>query len=352
VVLQEEIEGQMQGAVVPMTGDFMSGVHRGRFNPTDGQLYVSGMAGWGSYTPDDGCFQRIRYTGDPVQVPIAFHIHQNGVRIAFAEPIQETVAEDLKHHFAQCWNYRYSGAYGSPEYSTTHPGVAGHDPMTITSAHVLADGRSLFLEIPDIQPVSQLHLRLHVNNEESFSCNPTGSGHDLFVTVHKLAQPFEDFPGYKVRTKLIASHPLLTDLAMNAVRTPNRWLAKIPNANEIEIKTGKNLTFATREVTVKPNQPLAFTLSNPDVVPHNWVLVKPDALREVGELANRLIANPEAYAKHYVPESDKVIAHTDIVSPGQQQTIYFKAPSTAGRYPYLCTFPGHWMVMNGHLVVE
>ena len=34
-----------------------------RFNPRDGQLYVSGMAGWGTYTPDDGCFQRVRYTG-------------------------------------------------------------------------------------------------------------------------------------------------------------------------------------------------------------------------------------------------------------------------------------------------
>jgi azurin len=33
-------------------------------------------------------------------------------------------------------------------------------------------------------------------------------------------------------------------------------------------------------------------------------------------------------------------------------TIWIKAPSQSGRYPYLCTFPGHWMVMNGELIVE
>ncbi len=29
-----------------------------------------------------------------------------------------------------------------------------------------------------------------------------------------------------------------------------------------------------------------------------------------------------------------------------------KAPLAKGNYPYICTFPGHWMVMNGELIVE
>jgi len=33
-------------------------------------------------------------------------------------------------------------------------------------------------------------------------------------------------------------------------------------------------------------------------------------------------------------------------------TISFRAPAEPGRYPYLCTFPGHWMIMNGDLIVE
>ena len=58
LVLRENVGGQPQGAVVPLPGEFLSGVHRGRFSPTDGQLYVAGMTGWGSYTPADGCVQR------------------------------------------------------------------------------------------------------------------------------------------------------------------------------------------------------------------------------------------------------------------------------------------------------
>jgi hypothetical protein len=72
----------------------------------------------------------------------------------------------------------------------------------------------------------------------------------------------------------------------------------------------------------------------------------------VGEAANRLVADPRAVLRHYVPESDKVVAWTDIVEPGGSQTIHFEAPRTPGRYPYLCSFPGHWMVMNGVLVVD
>ena len=312
----------------------------------------SSGAGAAEVGPDDGCFQRVRYKGDPVQIPIGFHAFENGIRVTFAAPIDMGVAADARRQFAQCWNCRYSGAYGSNEYSTTHPGIPGHDPLAIVSAHVLADAHSVFLEIPELQPVNQLHLRLHVNDDDSFTCSPAGTGHDMFVTVHKLDRPFEDFPGYEPREKIIAAHPLLTDLALNAVQIPNPWRQKIKGSREIEIETARNLSYATKEFVVKAGEPLAFTLSNPDVVPHNWVLVQPGALQFVGELGNQLIANPEAYARQYIPESDRVIAHTDIVPPGEKQTIYFQAPAQPGRYPFLCTFPGHWMVMNGVMVVE
>ncbi|MGV3482928.1 MAG: DUF6797 domain-containing protein, partial [Planctomycetaceae bacterium] len=352
VVLRDRVDDQWQGAVVPMAGDFLSGAHRGRFSPLDGQLYVSGMAGWGSYTSEDGCFQRVRYTGDPVQAPVDFHLYENGVRVTFAQAIDAAVAAKPGSHFAQCWNYRYSGAYGSPEFSPSHPGVAGHDALQIESVQLLPDERSLFLEIPELQPTSQLHLRMHVNEDDSFTAGPTGQGHDLFVTAHKLDRPFTAFEGYKPRTKTIAAHPLLSDIALNAKRTPNPFRQKIAGARTIKVQTGKNLTFATTEFAVKPNEPIEFVLINPDVVPHNWVLVQPNTLADVGELANQMIADPEAYARQYVPQSDHVLFHTDIVSPSERQAIYFHAPAKPGNYPFLCTFPGHWMVMNGVMVVK
>ena len=352
-VLRDEVDGQVQGVVLPMTGDFLSGVHRGRFSPVDHHLYVSGQQGWVSYTPEDGCFQRVRYTGDKFQIATDFRVHENGVRITFTQPVDPVFVTNARNHFAQCWNYRYSGAYGSPELSPSHPGVPGHDPLPILNAHVLPDGHSIFLEIPDLQPVNQLHLRLHVNSEDDYyNCNPAGSGHDLFVTVHRLDAPFEDFSGYKPIVKTIAAHPMLTDLAANAARIPNPWLKRIRGAQPIELKTAENLSYETREIRVRAGQSIAFTLHNPDVVPHNWALVKPGSLQRVGELANRLIADPEAFARQYIPQSEDVLCYTDIVGPGQSQTIFFQAPVAPGRYPFLCTFPGHWMIMNGELIVE
>jgi putative heme-binding domain-containing protein len=343
LVLRDEVDGQLQGAVVPLPGEFLSGSHRGRFNPRDGQLYVSGMAGWGSYTPADGCFQRVRYTGVPVQLPIGFHVHQNGVTVTFSKPLDAKLAGQPHSHFAQCWNYRYSAAYGSPELSTRHPGMRGHDSLTIASAHVLADGRTLFLELPELQPVNQLHLRLHVD---------AGAAHDLFVTVHKLDAAFSEFPGYQPIAKTIAPHPIQSDLALATKLVPNPHRQPIPNARPITLETGKNLTFAKRSFKVRAGEAIQFTLANPDVVPHNWALVKPGALQRVGELANRLVADPEAAARHYIPQSNDVLLYTDVVAPQDQFTIHFRAPAQPGRYPYLCTFPGHWMVMNGEMIVE
>jgi putative heme-binding domain-containing protein len=344
LLLREQVDGQPQGAAVPLAGEFQSGVHRGRFNPKDGQLYVSGMAGWGSYTVADGCFQRVRYTGDPAQLPTAFHAHENGVVLSFARPLDRAISERPNRHFAQVWNYRYSPGYGSPELSARHPGIPGHDPLAIRSAHVLADGRSLFLEIPELQPVSQLHLHVRPDG---------GPAHDLFATVHRLAAPFTGFPGYQPVAKTIAAHPILADMTALSVKpVPNPWRGKIAGAREVTIEAGKNLSYSVRSFKVRAREPVRLTFVNPDVVPHNWALVKPGSLSRVGDLVNKIIAEPDAAARHYIPRSADVLVYTDIVGPQDQFSISFRAPAERGRYPYLCTFPGHWMVMNGEMVVE
>jgi putative heme-binding domain-containing protein len=344
LVLRDEVDGQTQGAVVPMPGDFASGPHRGRFHPLDGQLYVTGMAGWGTYTHEDGAFERVRYTGGRVQLPVGFHAHENGVMLRFSQPLDTKIASEAANQFAQVWNYRYSGAYGSAEYAPSHPGLVGHDRLPITGSKIVGDGRSLFLEMPDLQPVNQLHLRLRVD---------AGKPCELFATVNALDKPFADFPDYQPVAKTVAAHPLLADMVtLSKPAPPNPWRDAIADAHPVMIEAGKNLTFATRTVAVPAGKPIKLTFTNPDVVPHNWVLLKPGSLLHVGEAVNRLVADPEAALRQYVPPSDDVVAYTDIVPPGEKFTIYFRAPETPGRYPFLCSFPGHWMVMNGQLIVE
>ena len=296
-----------------MPGEFASGSHRARMNPADGQLYVSGMTGWGSYTPLDGSFQRVRYTGEPAQVPVAFHAHQNGVLVEFALPIDPSIASRPGAHFAQAWNYRYGPGYGSQELSPSHPSTPGHDPLPIRSATVLADGRSLFLELPDLQPVDQLHLHLKVGE---------GRPVDLFATVHRLADPFTGLPGYTPTAKLVAAHPILADmLALTIKPAPNPWSRPIPGARSVRIEAGKNLTYSLRSFTARPGEAIRLTLINPDVVPHNWALIRPGTLATVGDLANKIIAQPDAVARHYIPRTDDVLFHTDIAEPQGQSVI-------------------------------
>jgi len=344
LLLRDSVGGRPQGAAVPIGGEFRSGAHRGRFNPADGQLYVSGCNGWGSYTVADGSFQRLRYTGDPVRLPVGWQARRNGVLLRFATPVDRAVASDPARQFVQCWNYRYSAAYGSPEFSPSHPGTPGHDALRIRSAHVLDGGLTLFLEIPEIQPVNQLHLRVDVG---------PGGPVDVFATVHALGPDFLDASGLRADpNKVVAAHPLLADLSRSLKTTPNRWRYPIEGTRPIIIEAAGNLTFATPLLEARASEPIALTFRNPDVVPHNWALLKPGTLAEVGSLANALVADPDAAARHYVPESPAVLVATDVVDPGEKATVYFRAPDAPGRYPFLCTFPGHWMVMNGVLVVK
>ncbi len=343
LLLRDEFDGWIQGAVVPIAGEFASGAHRGKFNPRDGQLYVSGMAGWGTYTTDDGCFQRVRYNGDKPQLPVGFHVHENGIRIDFLNTLEQAQIADPDLHFVQAWNYRYSGAYGSPEYSSRQLGLRGHDVLDVQSVNVLPGGKSLFLEIRNLQRVNQLHLLVTTGDEQE---------HDLFMSVNHLDKAFRDFPSYQPTDKIILPHPMLADLARPVVSTRNPFNKAIAGAKPLTLKAAKNLMFDQTELRLPAGQAVKLTFKNPDSVPHNWALLKPGTLQKVGEQCNRLISDPQAAAQHYIPASSDILAHTNVVEPYAEHTIYFQAPSEPGLYPYLCTFPGHWMVMNGVLVVE
>ncbi len=112
------------------------------------------------------------------------------------------------------------------------------------------------------------------------------------------------------------------------------------------------MQFAPTQLRVKAGAPVRLIFENPDLMPHNLVLVAPGADEEVGALADAMASDPGAMAKHYVPASPKVLHATPLVEPTRRAELVFTAPSAPGRYPYLCTFPGHWRIMRGVLVVE
>ncbi|CAN5755165.1 hypothetical protein BH11VER1_BH11VER1_25100 [soil metagenome] len=340
LVMRQQLGDHWQGAAVRIANSFDSGPQAVRFNAKDGQLYVNGMQGWGSYTPKDGCFQRVRFTGGATPMPVGFEAHENGVLLKFNQPLDAKVVADAAKHFAQCWNYRYSAAYGSPEYSVRYADAPGHDPLEIHSAQVLDGGKTLFLEIPQILPASQIHLHVGVKAERA---------HDVFLTAHALAPEFTIFPGYAKITK--TNHAAQIGVTAPVASKANPW-AKGEKGREIVIDAALGLQYVQKQLTAKAGELLSLTFKNPDVVPHNWMLAKPGTLQSMGNLVNLMITDPQGLAKHYVPDSKDVLVYTDMTNPKESFTIHFTAPKEKGDYPYLCTFPGHWMVMNGMLKVE
>ncbi|MDI1315423.1 LamG-like jellyroll fold domain-containing protein [Prosthecobacter sp.] len=333
LVMRQNVKGRWQAGAVKISGNFDSGPQCARFNPKDGHLYVNGMQGWGSYTPKDGCFQRVRFTGGEKPVPVGFEARDNGVLLRFNQPVANA---DAATCFAQCWNYRYGPQYGSPEYSVKYADTPGHDPLEVRSVHKLDGGKTLFLEIPQIVTASQIHL--HVS-----------TGHDIFLTAHALAEPFSEFPGYAKIAK--TNHAAQIGLEAPKPAKLNPW-AKGEGGRELIIEAALGLQYVQKQLTAKADEKLTIIFKNPDVVPHNWMLAKPGTLQKIGNLANLMITDPQGLAKHYVPDSDDVLAYTDMTNPKGEFTIHITAPKEKGDYPYLCTFPGHWMVMNGVLKVE
>jgi cytochrome c551/c552 len=187
LVLREEIYGVGQGGTIKLSPQFESGVCRGRFSPFDGQLYVSGLRGWTTSATQDGCFQRMRYTGKPVHLPTAVGTLKNGLTLTFSDPLDRDSAEDPDNYFAEQWNITYRSEYGSPEFKLSNPKEEGRDPVDIESATLLEDGRTVFLEIPTIQPVSQLSLSYTLNAKDGTKLDQT-----YVHTIHNVRDaPFD-----------------------------------------------------------------------------------------------------------------------------------------------------------------
>ncbi len=67
---------------------FPTGVMRGRFHPRDGQLYLCGMFAWAGNQQQPGGLYRLRYTGQPVHLPVGLAATHEGLRITFSGPLE------------------------------------------------------------------------------------------------------------------------------------------------------------------------------------------------------------------------------------------------------------------------
>jgi azurin len=120
----------------------------------------------------------------------------------------------------------------------------------------------------------------------------------------------------------------------------------------VTITSNDGMRFDVRKINVSSGQKVRVTLTHTGkldkrIMGHNVVFlkngVKPSAFA---------VKAAAARDNDYIPEgTTEVIAHTKMIGGGETTIIEFIAPE-AGTYNYVCSFPGHYAMMKGKLIVE
>lgn len=126
-----------------------------------------------------------------------------------------------------------------------------------------------------------------------------------------------------------------------------------PDVEEVVVTpAGNEIRFAVTEFTVTAGQPVRLVFNNTANTPamqHNVVVLRDrEAIDRVGMAALQVGAELD-----YVPRDEAIIANTALAEPGKTVEVIFSAPAEPGDYPYICSFPGHYSLMQGTMhVVE
>jgi len=124
----------------------------------------------------------------------------------------------------------------------------------------------------------------------------------------------------------------------------------------IDLKGDDAMKFDKSEITVSAScKTITIQLAHAGKLPlttmgHNVVIAAAADIQSIG------MAGATAGATaHYVPVGDpRVIAHTTVVGGGAKTSVTFpgSALKAGGDYAFFCTFPGHWAIMKGKLIVQ
>lgn len=113
---------------------------------------------------------------------------------------------------------------------------------------------------------------------------------------------------------------------------------------------GADLRYDVTEIRAEAGSTLTIRYENRGEMPHNIVLVNERAdINPVG------VAALQARDNDYIPQGEdlqqRIIANTILAKPGETVFLTFTVPPP-GTYPYICTYPGHFTMMQGDLISE
>ena len=111
---------------------------------------------------------------------------------------------------------------------------------------------------------------------------------------------------------------------------------------------GNEMKYAVTEFTVKAGQEVTLVMNNTatmELMKHNIVILK--SLDNINEIGMKAVT-----AENYIPDHEDILFYTEMANAGEVKEITFTAPEKTGVYPYVCTFPGHYAMMRGKMIVQ
>ncbi|MCU0791471.1 MAG: azurin [Opitutaceae bacterium] len=127
-----------------------------------------------------------------------------------------------------------------------------------------------------------------------------------------------------------------------------------PVPREIALTANDAMQFSLAELTAAPGEKIALKLTHVGKLPktamgHNWMLFAALPEAEITKLLMDAMKN----APDYLPaDRSSILARTKLLGGGESDTVVFTAPAKPGAYPFYCSFPGHFAMMKGKLVVK
>ncbi|MBL0743598.1 plastocyanin/azurin family copper-binding protein [Chryseolinea lacunae] len=349
----EKVNGKYQGACYPFREGFASGLIRLRFG-LDGSMF-GGMTsrGWSSTGPELYALQRLVWTG---KVPFEIKnvkARPDGFELEFTLPVNKTLAQNASHYEVNGFTYHYHHQYGSE--------IINNENCALKGIIVSDDGKKVRLVVDNLREGYINEVKLTdftsdngtalLHNTAYYTLNAIPQGEKVTLTEaqkvhahHAMAMP-EKTTAATTATTTKTPAPAKA-AAKRQLKMPADW--KQPD-QVISLGTKPGLKFDVTELQVKAGSKIKVVFNNNDDMTHNFVVVEPGAAKEVGDQAFNL--GLKGSQMNYIPNSAKVLFHTNLIQPGTAETIYFTAPTKPGTYTYLCTYPGHAMIMQGTLKV-
>lgn len=158
------------------------------------------------------------------------------------------------------------------------------------------------------------------------------------ISINKLA-------GFFIFLAIIASCG--GDVKKDSTQTTESKIA------EFNLTANDEMKFNLKNMVVKEGDIVKIKFTNvgrmaKDVMGHNFVLLKSNV--DPAQFATKGLSFKD---NDYIPEGEieNVIIHSKLLGPGEEVIIEFTAPAK-GIYKYICSFPGHYLSMQGNLIVR